>query len=113
MVLLPAGNDAQLVGDAAATSPMPSAFEPDPSDPPMFEPPTSEPLTSEPPARRRPRAAVLAVVGTLLVAVVVGLLLAFGQSGAWSTPSGAVPDPPAVQGPLGAALADLVESVRP
>ena len=108
MVLPPVGNDVHLVGDPAVTSAMPSPFEP-----PTFEPPTSELPTSEPPARRRPRTAVLAVVGTLLVAVVVGLVLMLGRPGVGSTAPGAVLDPPAVQGPLGAALTDLVESVQP
>jgi len=53
------------------------------------------------------------MVGTLLVAVVVGLVLLLGRPGAGSTAPGAVLDPPAVQGPLGAALTDLVESVQP
>jgi len=104
----PVGNDVHLVGDPAVTSAMPSPFEPA-----TFEPATSEPPTSEPTARTRPRAAVLVVVGTLLVAVVVGLVLTLGRPGVGSTPSGAVLDPPAVQGPLGAALTDLVESVQP
>jgi eukaryotic-like serine/threonine-protein kinase len=108
MVMPPVGNDVHLVGDPAVTSAMPSPFEPA-----TFEPATSEPPTSEPTARTRPRAAVLVVVGTLLVAVVVGLVLTLGRPGVGSTPSGAVLDPPAVQGPLGAALTDLVESVQP
>jgi len=103
MVLPPVGNDVHLVGDLAVTSAMPSPFEPA-----TFEAPTSEP-----PARTRPRTAVLAVVGTLLVAVVVGLVLMLGRPGVGSTAPGAVLDPPAVQGPLGAALTDLVESVQP
>ena len=82
MVLPPVGNDVHLVGDPAVTSAMPSP---------------SEPPTSEPPARRRPRTAVLAMVGTLVVVVVVGLLLALGRPGgvdptpgrpAWRTTSG-------------------------
>jgi len=108
MVLPPVGNDVHLVGDPAVTSAMPSPFEPA-----TFEPATFEPATFEPPARTRPRVAVLAAFGTLLVAVVVGLLLTLGRPGIGSAPSGAVLDPPAVQGPLGAALTDLVESVQP
>ena len=93
MVLPPVDNDVHLVGDPAVTSAMPSPFEP--------------------PARTRPRAAVLAMIGTLLVAVVVGLVLMLGRPGIGSTAPGAVLDSPAVQGPLGAALTDLVESVQP
>jgi len=113
MVLPPVGNDVHVVGDPAVTSAMPSPFEPPTSDPPTFEPATSELPTSEPTVRTRPRAAVLAMVGTLLVAVVVGLVLMLGRPGVGSTAPGAVLDPPAVQGPLGAALTDLVESVQP